>query len=217
MKRLNEVNVYIFDCDGVIIDINELKCAAFGKAVESYPEEVKSSFVENCRNTFGVSRYVKFREFFERFAKEEFNQEKYDDFLNTYSTICKKAYMEADITPGSIELFSCLRESGKKLYIASGSDQEELIEAFKKRDLYEYFEEIYGSPRKKVDCVKEIVEKNKNQKIIFVGDAVSDLDVAIKNEIDFIYMSKYSVQSQDNDLHCRNNAKKIIESLNELL
>ena len=69
---LDNYDLVIFDCDGVLIDVNLLKCEAFGKAVEGYSSEIVVNFIDYCKKTFGVSRYIKFKEFFSEFAKEPF-------------------------------------------------------------------------------------------------------------------------------------------------
>jgi HAD superfamily hydrolase (TIGR01549 family) len=214
---LNQYDVIIFDCDGVLIDVNLLKCKAFGKAVEEYPSDIVSNFVEHCKNTFGVSRYVKFKEFFSDFAKEPFQENKYNSFLTNYANICKEMYQSADITPGCEKLLFELFNSNKSLYVASGSDEKELNEAFVGRNLNEFFNGIFGSPKTKSECTSIILDKNPNKKVIFVGDALSDMKTAKEHNLDFIYMSKFTVQSKEQDEICRSEAIKVINTLEELI
>lgn len=214
---LDNYDLFIFDCDGVLIDVNILKCEAFGKAVEGYPSDIVENFVSHCKNTFGISRYVKFKEFFNDFAKEPFHQDKYNNFLISYSNICKEMYQIADITPSCENLLSRLINLNKTLYVASGSDEKELNEVFEKRNLSKYFNGIYGSPKAKMECTSIILDKNPNKKAVFIGDALSDLKTAKEYSLDFIYMSKFTVQSEEKDLICRNEAIKVISTLEELL
>lgn len=214
---LSHYDVIIFDCDGVLIDVNLLKCEAFGKAVVEYPSDIVRNFVEHCKNTFGVSRYVKFKEFFNDFAREPFQENKYNGFLTSYANICKEMYQYANITPGCENLLSKLFKSNKSLYVASGSDEKELNEAFVGRDLNKYFNGIYGSPKTKSECTSIILEKNPNKKVIFVGDALSDMKTAKEHNINFIYMSKFTVQSKEQDQICRSEAIKVINTLEDLI
>lgn len=214
---LNNYDVIIFDCDGVLIDVNLLKCEAFGKAVEEYPQQIIDNFVNHCKNTFGVSRYVKFKEFFNDFAKEPFQEDKYDKFLESYANICKEMYQFANITPGCESLLTKLLNSNKSLYVASGSDEKELNEAFVGRGLIRFFNGIYGSPKTKSECTSIILGKNSNKKGVFIGDAYSDLKTAKEHNLDFIYMSKFTVQSDEKDQICRREATKVINVLEELI
>jgi phosphoglycolate phosphatase-like HAD superfamily hydrolase len=105
-----------------------------------------------------------------------------DDIIQLYSSMCKKLYLEADITPGFLSFINSL--SGKK-YIASGSEQEELRSVFLQRGLDSYFDRIYGSPVAKKDNVKTILEIESTKNAIMFGDAISDLDSAYTNSINF--------------------------------
>lgn len=213
---LSQYDVIIFDCDGVIIDVNQLKCEAFGKAVEGYSPEIVKEFIDHCKNTFGVSRYVKFKEFFSDFAKEPFQEDKYNMFLNNYSNICKEVYGYAEITPGTESLLFELLNQNKKIYVASGSDEKELNEVFMNRNLSKYFNGIYGSPKTKLECTSIILNNQPNERAVFIGDALSDMRTAKEHGIDFIYMSKYTVQSVEQDQICRNGAEMVVSSLEEL-
>jgi HAD superfamily hydrolase (TIGR01549 family) len=211
-----EYDTYIFDCDGVIIDINELKVKAFGKAVsEDFSPAIIKEFTDHCKQTFGISRYVKFRDFFAEFGKVPFNQDKYNKYVSNYADLCKHYYNEAIITPGTINLLKTLNREGKKIYIASGSDGKELNEVFFKRKLNNFFNEVYGSPETKSDIVKRILTFNEG-KALFIGDSLSDMKVAKKYNLDFVYMTKYTVQSIEQDRECREYAIKTIETMEEL-
>jgi phosphoglycolate phosphatase-like HAD superfamily hydrolase len=214
---ISPYDIIIFDCDGVLIDINHLKSEAFGKAVEGYPPETVEDFVNYCKKTFGISRYVKFKEFFSDFAKEPYQEEKYNTLLINYATICKEIYTKANITPGCEKLLLELSNKNKEVYVASGSDEKELNEVFKNRNLSKYFRGIFGSPKTKLECVSIIIKNHPNKKAVLIGDALSDMKTAKELNIDFIYMSKYTVQSEDQDQRCRKGAEKVINTLEDLI
>jgi HAD superfamily hydrolase (TIGR01549 family) len=213
---LSQYDIIIFDCDGVLIDVNLLKCEAFGKVVEDYSSEIVENFVNYCKKTFGISRYVKFKEFLSNYAKEPFQEDKYNILLSKYANICDEIYGYAAITPGSEKLLLELSNLNKNLYVASGSDEKELNKVFKSRNLSKYFNGIYGSPKTKLECTSIILKNHPNKKVVFIGDALSDMKSAKENHIDFVYMSKYTVQSKEQDLLCRNEAKVVISTLAEL-
>jgi HAD superfamily hydrolase (TIGR01549 family) len=214
---LCQYDIIIFDCDGVLIDVNLLKCQAFGKAVKGYSSDIVEDFINHCKKSFGISRYIKFKEFLNDFAKEPFQENKYYELLNNYATICKKIYGYADITPGTIELLLELTSQNKNLYVASGSDEKELNEVFIERKISKYFNGIYGSPKTKQECTSIILNNHPDKKAVFIGDALSDMKTASVHNIDFIYMSKFSVQSEEQDLVCRNGAKMVINTLKDLI
>jgi phosphoglycolate phosphatase-like HAD superfamily hydrolase len=214
---LSQYDIIIFDCDGVLMDVNLLKCEAFGKAVEGYPFEIVENFINYCRKTFGVSRYIKFKEFLSEFAKEPFTQDKYNFLLNKYANICREIYKFANITPGCEKLLIELCSLNKDIYVASGSDEKELREVFINRNLSSFFKGIYGSPKTKSECTSIIFNNNPNKNVVFIGDALSDMKTANEHDIDFIYMSKYTVQTEEQDLLCKSRAKMVINTLEELI
>ncbi|MBD8071098.1 HAD family hydrolase [Bacillus sp. PS06] len=213
---LNNYDIIIFDCDGVIFDINNLKCEAFGKAIEGYQSNIVEGFVEHCKNTFGVSRYIKFKEFFKDFANEQFQEDKYNKFLKNYANLCKENYKIANITPYTENLLLELSRN-KKLYIASGSDEEELKEVFVNRNLSKHFSGIFGSPKTKLECASKILDNSSKRKAVFIGDAITDMKTARELDLDFIYMSRYTVQSEEQDLICQKEAKKVIGTFEDFM
>jgi phosphoglycolate phosphatase-like HAD superfamily hydrolase len=95
----------------------------------------------------------------------------------------------ADLTPGILEFINKLKG---KVYVASGSEQNELRAVFKERNLEIYFQNIYGSPTAKVELVKNILQENNSNKALMFGDALSDMDSAFSNSIDFVAYLPYS-------------------------
>lgn len=217
MVNLTNFDVIIFDCDGVILDVNNLKVKAFGETVEDYPLTIREEFVDYCSNNFGISRYVKFEKFLRDFAKEEFTQEKYDLLLEKYALKCIELYKNSDFTSKAKEVIHSLVNNGKKLYVASGSDEAELKEVFKEKAINKYFLDIYGSPKSKKKCVEEIIKSHESEKILFIGDAVSDLNAAKTNKISFMYMFKYTIQDRKLDGMCREQADYIVEDLSMVI
>lgn len=214
--NLNKYDVIIFDCDGVLMDVNDKKAEAFGKAVSGYPQPVIDSFVDYCKNSFGESRYVKFNKFFKEFLKKEFDEEEYNNFLLCYATECRKIYMHAPLTPGCWDILKVLKARGKHLYVASGSDEHELNEVLDKKGIKKYFNHIFGSPRTKKEAVDIILQKHAAKRIVLIGDALSDMKTSKSCDTNFIYMKKYSIHSRENHTLCQKEATYEIQDLREL-
>jgi phosphoglycolate phosphatase-like HAD superfamily hydrolase len=194
MHQLNNYDVIIFDCDGVILDSNKLKISAMYQALSglSSDQSAVDKSVSYFKNNFGKSRF----HHIDVFAKEIFKLNDSDSMvfkeeaLNAYSGHCKSLYLRSDLTPGILSLFNYL--SGKNLYVASGSEQQELNDVFKRRKLDHYFVEILGSPTPKVENIKSIINSNKSARHLMIGDAVSDHESAKNNDIDFVFYAPYS-------------------------
>jgi phosphoglycolate phosphatase-like HAD superfamily hydrolase len=194
MHHLFEYDLYIFDCDGVILDSNALKIQAMERALTGYSESEISSSLDYFAKNFGKSRYHHVEFFLRNVIKvsESDFSDRYSQVLNLYARACEKLYLSAAICDGFIEFISSLRVP---CYVASGSDQDELRQVFAKRKLSKYFIDILGSPEKKANNVRKILSESKG-KALMIGDSLSDLEAARECEIDFLFVSKYSASPE---------------------
>jgi phosphoglycolate phosphatase-like HAD superfamily hydrolase len=198
MRLFENYDSFIFDCDGVIFDSNQLK-------IEAMKSTLLSLFVENDKidaclsyfaSNFGRSRFHHVDVFVEEILKPGAAniQSMKESILKLYSDQCKSLYLQAEITPGFIQFIETL--PGNK-YVASGSEQEELRDVFKKRGLDVYFDGIYGSPTAKTNIVKAIMGKASGADFLMIGDALSDLNAAVNNNIHFVaYLPFSNVKEQ---------------------
>ena len=203
----------IFDCDGVVFDSNELKIEAFRKTLSAYPSDIVEAFISYHKQNAGISRYVKFRIFITEFLGEEFGQDKYERLLDSYGMECRALYQQASMTPGSSHV---LKEASNivPLYIASGSDELELTDVFKQRQLSKYFVKILGSPKTKSECVQEALNDIGFCKgVVMVGDAESDWRAAQDAGISFIFMSRYSERRDAMKLLAHKHGFGVIDTL----
>lgn len=207
--NLNQYKTIILDCDGVIFDSNSLKLNAFREALSEFDKSVVDNFIEYFQNNFGTSRYNLTKVFITEFLNIKFDENIYNRILNKYGENCKYLYKEAMYTKSLLVFLD--KYKNKKMYIASGSDQEELREVFISRNLNGYFIDIFGSPVKKSVLVNNIMSINENA--VMIGDAKSDMNAAKDNGIDFIFMSKYSTNKemkQDKNLLSINNLEDLL-------
>lgn len=218
MPRFNHFDLVIFDCDGVLIDSNDLKIEAMGKALEEvgvlepHVEECKLFFAKN----FGKSRFYHIDYFIENILDLRNGKVTClkDKLLSAYSKQCQSLYLTASMTPFIEELL----EKNKAIkYVASGSEQGELRGVFKLRQLDTYFKGIFGSPEKKSIHVTNILNKHKILKAVMIGDAVSDLEAARSNGIDFIFYSPFSkVEAKMREL-CEKYEYRVINSFEDII
>ena len=62
--RLKHYDFAVFDCDGVILNSNSIKMQCFRCALGEAPKELIDQFIEYHQSFGGVSRYVKFKQFY---------------------------------------------------------------------------------------------------------------------------------------------------------
>lgn len=87
----------------------------------------------------------------------------------------------------SKEFVKELYELGYKLYIASGTDHEDVVNEMKALEIFEYFEDVKGAPADKIDCPKEAIVKHltedlgyKGSEIAIIGDGKVEIEIAVK-------------------------------------
>ena len=193
MLDLSKYDVYIFDCDGVILNSNELKIDAMKGAVKLHVHDdylIEKCIAYFCQN-FGKSRFHHVEVFVNKILLIEECKKKHvkDSILSVYAEQCRKLYLQAELTPGFIDFLTHLK--GKK-YVASGSEQQELRDVFKQRGINKYFDGIFGSPTGKSVLIRSILEMEASYNAIMFGDAESDLIAAQSNNIGFVFYSPFS-------------------------
>jgi phosphoglycolate phosphatase-like HAD superfamily hydrolase len=188
----------IFDFDGVVLDSNRLKTDAFGTvlAAAGYSTGTVKRFLSYQARNFGRSRYLLFDDFLRDFADGEAGERDAGRLLAAFGRACVEGYGAVPETLGIRRLLDRLRGAGSRLFVASGSDQEELRGVVAARGLGGYFEDVLGSPTRKTDCVAAILRALGGAEAAasawFVGDAVADLKAAEDHGVAFVYVRHYS-------------------------
>jgi len=190
MINIDKYDFFIFDCDGVILDSNKLKSNAFAKALPDEPLDLVAEFVEYHKENGGISRYEKFKYYFEKMKNQDAAELEIVNALNNFASIVSKELEECEFISGVLEFIVELTKKDKTLYVVSGSDQEELIKVFIKRGINHYFSEIYGSPDDKFANTDKVVQSiGLNKDGVFFGDSKSDYKVAKKHGLDFLFIN----------------------------
>lgn len=193
MPLLSEYEVYIFDCDGVILDSNQLKIEAMKNALEAHfsAQDLIADCVDYFRHNFGKSRFHHVAYFLDSILtiEEEQRSELEQRVLADFSKQCRTLYLTAELTPGFKEF---LKQCKGKRYVASGSEQSELRDVFVQRGLNIHFDGIFGSPTPKSELIRRILEQEQYTNAVMFGDAESDMLSAQHNHIDFVFYVPYS-------------------------
>ena len=193
LKDLIKYNSIIFDCDGVILQSNHLKTQAFSKALSNEPKELVEKFIDYHKKNGGISRYQKFKYFYNKIKNESNSDRHISLAIDKYSILVKKELLLVDFVPGFLSVINYLNEHKIKCFVISGGDQLELNDIFIKRNINEKFFRILGSPVSKKQHLKNLIYNSEIERpIIFFGDSYSDLDASIKYQIDFCFVSQFS-------------------------
>ena len=182
----------IWDFDGVIINSNEIREIGFRNSLNGYHEDNIDSLIKFHRVNGGLSRYVKFKYFFENITKEEYSSKQIEDLAFTFSNIMKENLIKPKYLINSSVDFIKNYHNNFNFHIASGSDEKELNYLCTNLNIDSYFKSINGSPKNKPDIINEIIKLNKYNKdeCLLIGDSINDYEAAEICNINFFSFNK---------------------------
>lgn len=210
--NLNHYELYVFDCDGVLLDSNQLKSKAFRLTLENYPKNFVEHFIAYHELNGGISRHIKFEYFLSNMLKKQNFQEEHSALLRKFSLVSMEILSkEAKLIPGIKDFLKKLNTEKKYVIVCSGTDEIDLKKILALKNIDQYFSHIYGSPKTKKEILLKALTEYKNQKIkgIFFGDASSDYEAAKKFELDFMFVSYNSDWKNISEMPYYNNLKRI--------
>ncbi|HNP33573.1 MAG TPA: HAD hydrolase-like protein [Flavobacterium sp.] len=183
----NNKKVIFWDFDGVLMDSNAVRDLGFEKVLADFPEEQVQQLMDFHRNNGGLSRYVKFRHFFETIRKEELTDEKLKNYTDRFSEIMLSLLLDESLLIQPTINFVKNNYHNYKMHIVSGSDQTELRKICVTLNLSQYFVSIHGSPTPKKQWIKDLLEENQYdlKDCVLIGDSHNDFEAADVNRIDF--------------------------------
>jgi phosphoglycolate phosphatase-like HAD superfamily hydrolase len=217
LLNLSDYDLVVFDCDGTLLKSNKLKTQALQNSLSNYPKKAVENFINYHKTHGGISRFTKFKYFFEEIMKVDDYYDEYEDALRVFSSDSMQKLRAAPLMPGVSKLLSILGAAGMPLLVASGAAQEDLRLTLKELQIEKFFQYIGGSPDSKTQIVKKFMLKMPSTKIrgLFFGDALSDYEAAISLNFKFICVSEDSEWTElDSCLSCK--GETIIENFDDI-
>ena len=180
------IKAIIFDFDGVLVESAHVKTEAFRKLFSRWPDKADEGVAFHLKN-MGVSRYIKFKYFYENIIRERYSDEIGFKLGSEFSGIVLDEIKIAPFVRGAKTfLENC--HSKYSFYIASGTPDVELLEIVSSKRIDRYFDGIFGSSLTKAEITNNILGNDslKNNLVVFVGDAVSDKKAAEETGVHFV-------------------------------
>ena len=192
--------VIFWDFDGVIINSNSIRDIGFEKVLSNYPKDKVLQLLNYHRENGGLSRYTKFRYFFENILFEPFSSEKINLLAKEFSTIMLCLLIDSNLLIDETLDFIELNGSKFEMHITSGSDQNELRFLCKHFGIDSNFKSILGSPTDKKTNIGTIIKLNnyRRDECLLIGDSINDYHAAIENGIDFFGYNNINLFSLGN-------------------
>ena len=214
---LTKYATLVFDCDGVILDSNNVKTEAFRETALPYGEEVADALVAYHVANGGISRFRKFEWFISHVHAQSGNRLALAPLLAEFGSRVRAGLASCSIAPGLEELRN--RTAQARWMVVSGGDQAELRAVFKERGLAELFNGgIFGSPATKEEILDSRIESGELRwPALFIGDSKYDFQSAQPRGLDFIFLRGWSeVDGMEefisgNHLHAAENLSELLE------
>ena len=214
---INNIKSLIFDCDGVILNSNKVKKAAYYKVAFSYyGERLANLLVEYLEENTGKPREHFFTHFLNNIASFHTSGPSVEELVIEVGEEIHKGLMECEISQSLFEL----RENTPDLkwLVVSGGVESELRDIFTKRSLLDLFDAgVYGGPMTKDEILNSLIKENKLEfPALFLGDSMYDHKAANRANIDFLFVSEWSdFKGWKN--YCKKNKIVSIKSLYSLI
>jgi phosphoglycolate phosphatase-like HAD superfamily hydrolase len=199
----NDFHVILWDFDGVIIDSNSVRELGFREVLKEFDAELVEQLIDFHNANGGLSRYVKFRYFYEEILERPISESKVQELANRFSSIMVESLPNPELLfEETVRFIKEMNSQGKHMHIVSGSDGNELRSLCEQLELSKYFLSINGSPTPKSALVKAIIDNGNisASQYCLIGDAVNDYDAANQNEIQFFGFNNKELMNYGNYL-----------------
>jgi phosphoglycolate phosphatase-like HAD superfamily hydrolase len=212
--RPEQYDLFVFDCDGVILDSNPVKSRAFFEAALPHGEDRARRLVDYHQRHGGVSRQAKFAYFVREILcaepAERAGLER--ELVAAYARICEVELSRCPTLPG-VRRFLAGLDSEVRNFVVSGGAETEVRAALAERGLDRFFERVLGNPRSKEDNMQDLFEAGALEgRGAYFGDARLDMELAERFGLDFVFVSGASEWAEA-DRECRGERIRDFEEL----
>jgi phosphoglycolate phosphatase-like HAD superfamily hydrolase len=218
MRPLAEYKTLVFDCDGVVLNSNQLKIQAYYHVAIKFgaSEEQAQALVDHHVKLGGISRYPKFEYFLREIMQQAVTEPAMQTLLSSFTAEVKRLPIDCEIAPDLMRIRQA--NPSAKWMIVSGGDQTELRDIFKQRGLDTLFDAgIYGSPdNKELILAREIASGNITQAALFIGDSRYDYQASSQAGLDFVFLSAWTDVEAWQD-YCASQQIRVFEHLGNLI
>jgi len=185
---MQTVSTILWDFDGVLLDSNATRDQGFVEVLNTYPTDQVEQLLAFHRRNGGLSRYVKFRHFFEVIRGESLSEQQLARLCHDFSEIMREKLVDPGLLIPQTNAYVRNHFQKYDMYIVSGSDQIELRYLCQQLRLTEFFKGIFGSPTPKIEWVANLMREHRYDpaRTVLIGDSGNDFEAAMANGIHFI-------------------------------
>ena len=178
---------WFFDFDGVVVDSVGVKTEAFRILFEPYGSEILAQVLEHHRLNGGISRIDKIQYAHTHFVGSPLSEYELADWGRKYSELVVGRVIDAPWIRGARE-FLIEMQGRCRIFLISGTPEDELKQVVEARGMTHYFDEILGSPIRKPAHIRALLADYQLQpdSCVFVGDALTDYHAARETGLHFL-------------------------------
>tara|TARA_Y100000590_G_scaffold319423_1_gene361495 strand:+ start:283 stop:933 length:651 start_codon:yes stop_codon:yes gene_type:complete len=188
---MENIKCVVFDFDDTIVLSEQMKQYEFFEISKQY-NEIGINYYNNniskrpSRETFfkGLSTEI----IKNTLIDEDVGKYLYINLLDRFSKSVLNNLCNGEELPNVSNFINYLYDKNYILYISSNSNEKDIIETLKHKNLFKYFKGIFGNSdikQKHFKYIKDLENLNGNE-ICFIGDSESDYAVAYDSNIEFI-------------------------------
>lgn len=188
MISFSKYKVILWDFDGVLMDSMGVRELGFADVLSEYPRDQVQRLLIYHRQNGGLSRYVKFRHFFEEIRSEQISDQEINTLAERFSEIMRTRLTNRKLLIAESTGFIANYCHRYQMHVVSGSDEKELQYLCSQLGLSQHFLSIHGSPTPKRDLISMLLKKFNYDRadVVFIGDSINDLEASEANGIDFL-------------------------------
>jgi phosphoglycolate phosphatase-like HAD superfamily hydrolase len=215
---LTQYKTLVFDCDGVILDSNQLKSQAYFDTAIAFgaDERQAKALMDYHIKLGGISRYPKYEYFLREILGRPVTDKDMQFLLDRFASEIHQGLLSCKVADGLFELRE--QHPHMRWLVLSGGDQQELRQLFKTRKMDALFDGgIFGSPDNKDQVLaRERANGNIQTPGLFLGDSKYDHEAAVAAGLDFIFLSEMT-EFEGWSEYCKAHHITVVEHLRDLL
>lgn len=187
---VREYPVYVFDCDGVILDSNALKSEAFRAIAAPFGGEAAAALVDYHQRHGGLNRQHKIAWLLDEQLRVAATERAglAARLEAEFGRICREGLQNCALVPGVREFIQSLPVTARA-WVVSGGAEEEVRAVLAARGLASHFAGIFGNPVSKRDNLRALQARGCLESCgLYLGDAELDMQLAAEFGLDFLYV-----------------------------
>lgn len=192
------MEAFFWDFDGVLMNSNAVRDKGFLEVLKEFPNEEVDQLMTYHKRNGGLSRYVKFRYFFETIRSEVVTEERIKELSGQFSIIMRQLLVDESLLIQETIAYVLAHHKNIPMHVVSGSDQDELRFICAQLNIATAFKSIHGSPTPKRDLIRWVVEQNgyNPRKCVMIGDSINDYEAALINDVPFMAYNNPELESK---------------------